>query len=162
MGNHQSIFDIMLVLGYIDKPLAFIAKKELAKYPLVSHWMRYIGSIFLDRSDARQAVRVFQEAVDRVKRGWSMVIFPEGTRSRSMTMAAFKKGSMKLPMRAGAAIVPVSINGTYKIFEGNGMRIGSAAITMVIAEPILPGNFADLESGELSEMVRKRIEQGLL
>lgn len=161
MGNHQGYFDIMLVLGYIDKPLAFIAKKELSKLPLVSSWMRYLGCIFLDRKDVRQAVEVFQKAVNQVKSGWSMVIFPEGTRSKSNTLAPFKKGSMKLPLRAGVPIVPVSIDGTYKVFEGNGKRIGPAQITLVVAEPIMPEQISQMDTGDISQLVRERIEQGL-
>src|SRR5690554_2319825 len=128
MGNHQSCFDIMLVLGYIDKPLAFIAKKELARLPLISQWMKFLGCLFLDRRDVRQAAQVFQRAVEAVRNGWSMVIFPEGTRSRSAEMREFKKGSMKLPVRANVPIVPISIDGTYKVYEGNGSMIGSADI----------------------------------
>lgn len=162
MSNHQSYFDVMLMLGYIDKPIAFIAKKELKKYPLISHWMGYVGCIFLDRKDVRQAVKVFQQAVDRVKSGWSMVIFPEGTRSGSATMGEFKRGSMKLPIRAGVPIVPVSINRTYKVYEGNGKWIGSAEITMVISPAIPTNGLSDSDSGKLADMVKESIVTGLL
>ena len=161
MGNHQSLFDIMLVLGYIDKPLAFIAKKELAKYPVFSSWMNYLGCLFLDREDIRQAVMVFQQAVEQVKSGWSMVIFPEGTRSCSVALAPLKNGSMKLPLRGQVPIVPISINGTYKAYEGNGYRIGSADISLAIAKPIFPEEFAGLGTKEIADLVRKKIEQGL-
>lgn len=161
MGNHQSYFDIMLVLGYIDKPLAFIAKKELERAPVISSWVRQMGGIFLDRKDMRQAARVFQQAVEKVQGGYSMVIFPEGTRSRSAEMAEFKKGSMKLPLRAGAPIVPVSIDGTYKIFEGNGYRIGPTDIILTIAPPIMPQDYAGKSTAAVAEMVREQVEGGL-
>lgn len=161
MGNHQSYFDIMLVLGYIDKPLAFIAKKELARAPIVAPWVRQMGGIFLDRKDVRQAARVFQQAVEKVKGGYSMVIFPEGTRSRSAEMGDYKKGSMKLPLRAEAPIVPVSIDGTYKVFEGNGYRIGSTDIILTIAPPIMPQDYAGKSTSAVAEMVREQVEGGL-
>lgn len=161
MGNHQSYFDIMLMLGYINKPLSFIAKKELARLPLISQWMRHLGCLFLDRSQVRQATAVFQQAVEKVQKGWSMVIFPEGTRSHSADMAAFKKGSMKLPMRANVPIVPVSIDGTYKVFEGNGKRIGPARINLVISPPITTDLYAEAGSGQVAELVRERVALGL-
>lgn len=161
MGNHQSYFDIMLMLGYINKPLSFIAKKELARLPLISQWMRHLGCLFLDRSQVRQATAVFQQAVEKVQKGWSMVIFPEGTRSHSADMAAFKKGSMKLPMRANVPIVPVSIDGTYKVFEGNGKRIGPAKIKLVISPPITTDFYAEAGSGQVAELVRERVALGL-
>lgn len=161
MGNHQSYFDIMLMLGYINKPLAFIAKKELARWPLISQWIRYLGCLFLNRKDVRQAALIINEAVQKVQNGSSMVIFPEGTRSRSAEMAAFKNGSMKLAVRANVPIVPVSIEGTYKAFEGNGYRIGPARITLTISPAILPGDYANLGTGQVAELVRTKIEQGL-
>lgn len=161
MGNHQSYFDIMLMLGYINKPLSFIAKKELARLPLISQWMRHLGCLFLDRSQLRQATSVFQQAVEKVQKGWSMVIFPEGTRSHSADMAVFKKGSMKLPMRANVPIVPVSIDGTYKVFEGNGKRIGPAKINLIISPPITTDFYAEAGSGQVAEMVRERVTLGL-
>lgn len=161
MGNHQSYFDIMLLLGYIDKPLAFIAKKELARFPLISQWIRYLGCLFLDRSNVRQAAVVFQNAVDKVQNGSSMVIFPEGTRSRSADINEFKKGSMKLPMRAKAPILPVSIEGTYKAFEGNGYRIGPAQIDLVILPPIMPQDYEGLGTGQVADLVREKVCLGL-
>lgn len=157
MGNHQSCFDIMLVLGYIDKPLAFIAKKELARLPLISQWMKFFGCLFLDRRDVRQAAQVFQRAVEAVRNGWSMVIFPEGTRSRSAEMREFKKGSMKLPVRANVPIVPISIDGTYKVYEGNGSMIGSADITLTISPPILPKDYAGMGTAQLAQMVQQKV-----
>jgi len=161
MGNHQSYFDIMLMLGYVEKPLSFIAKKELIKVPLISPWMTHLGCLFLDRRDVRQASQIFQLAVKKVQGGWSMVIFPEGTRSRSNELGEFKKGSMKLPIRANVPIVPVSIDGTFKIFEGNGNRIGPAKVVLNIFPPIMPQQYPDLDSGQVAEIVRDRVVHGL-
>lgn len=161
MGNHQSYFDIMLMLGYVDKPLAFIAKQELTKLPLIKQWMGHLGCLFLDRNDIRQASKVFQQAVEKLQGGSSMVIFPEGTRSRSADIAAFKKGSMKLPIRANVPIVPISIDGTYKIYEGNGSRIGPALIKLVISPPVLPDIYTREGSSGIAELVLTRVEQGL-
>ncbi|MTI95840.1 MAG: 1-acyl-sn-glycerol-3-phosphate acyltransferase [Firmicutes bacterium] len=159
MGNHQGIFDIMLVMGFIPKPLAFIAKKELTKMPLISTWMRNIGCLFLDRKDVRQAVAVINTGVQQLKDGTSMVIFPEGTRSRSSEMLPFRQGSMKLAVRAGVPIVPVSIKGTYGIYEQNRL-IAPARVILWISEPVLPAEFGS-KTGELSNLVRQRIEDGL-
>lgn len=161
MGNHQSYFDIMLILGYIDRPLAFIAKQELVRVPLFATWMRQVGCVFLDREDMRQAARVFQVAVKKIQEGCSMVIFPEGTRSRKAEMDEFKRGSMKLALRAKAPIVPISIDGTYKIFEGNGYRIGPADIKLVVSAPIFPHDYAEKGTTAVADMVQTAVDQGL-
>lgn len=162
MGNHQSAFDIMLMLGYIDKPLAFIAKKETAKYPIVSSWMRHLGCLFLDRRDVRQAVKVIAQGVDLLKNGASMVIFPEGTRSRGDDILPFKKGSLKLALRSQVPIVPVSISGTYMIFEANNNRVTPAKVRLVIHPPVPTDGSAGDDTTTVSEAVRQHIIKGIV
>ena len=162
MGNHQSAFDIMLMLGYIEKPLAFIAKQETARYPIVSSWMRHLGCLFLDRQDARQAVKVIAQGVELLKNGASMVIFPEGTRSRGDSLLPFKKGSLKLALRSQVPIVPVSISGTYMIFEANNKRVTPAKVRLVIHPPVPTDGSAGDDSASLSEEVRQHIIRGIV
>lgn len=154
MANHLSAFDVMLFLGYIDKPLAFMAKKELAKAPIVSNLMGHVGCLFLDRKDARQAVRVFNLASEQIRRGHSMVIFPEGTRSKTGVVGDFKSGSMKLAMKANVPIVPVRVEGTDRVFENNGYRIGPAQISMTVLPPLLPAEYAEMGSNQVAKQVQ--------
>lgn len=162
MGNHQSIFDIMLLLGYVDKPVAFIAKIETASYPVISTWMKYLHCLFLDRKDLRQSTRVLQQAVAQLQQGGaSLVIFPEGTRSRTGEMLEFKRGSMKLPQRANVPIVPITIDGTLWVFEGTGRTIAPSTVKLHFGSALLPEEFASRDTAEISNMVRQRVSQGL-
>jgi len=85
VGNHQSNLDIPILIGFINKPKGFIAKVELAKIPILSVWMKYMGCIFLDRKDVRQSLKAINQGAELLKKGHSLVIFPEGTRSKGGT-----------------------------------------------------------------------------
>lgn len=162
VGNHQGNFDILALKGYIDKPMGFIAKKELEKLPGVSYWMKQVHCVFMDREDPRDSVRAILEGVENLKRGISMVIYPEGTRSQGKEMLEFKKGAMKLAIKAGAPIVPVTINESYKIFEAQkGKKTKPIKVDMIFSEPIYPKNLTKEELNNLSERVKGVIEENL-
>ncbi len=162
MGNHQSIFDIMLLLGHFEKELAFIAKIETESYPIISNWMKYIDCLFIDRSDLRQSSRILGQAVSQLKDGVaSLVIFPEGTRSKTGEMLEFKKGSMKLPQRAQVPIIPVAIDGTLGAYEGNGRKMAPSDVRMHICPPIMPEEFVQQDTGAISLMVEDSVRRGL-
>lgn len=161
VSNHQGNFDIPILLGYIEKPKAFIAKIELLKLPLIRTWMIHLKCVFMDRSDIRQSLKVINQAADHLKEGYSMVIFPEGTRSKNESLGEFKPGSLKLALKAGVPIVPVAIQGSYKIMEQNGFLIKPAHVEITIFEPIPTVGLTKEQAAELPERVRKIIEQGL-
>lgn len=161
VSNHQGNFDIPILLGYIEKPKAFIAKIELLKFPLIRTWMIHLKCVFMDRSDIRQSLKVINQAADHLKEGYSMVIFPEGTRSKNESLGEFKPGSLKLALKAGVPIVPVAIQGSYKIMEQNGFLIKPAHVEITIFAPIPTAGLSKEQAAELPERVRKIIEQGL-
>lgn len=118
IGNHQSYFDVLVEIVAIQERIVFIAKKELQKWPIYSFWMREMGCLFLDRQDPRAAVTLFNEAAGfMAQEGVNVVIYPEGTRSRNREIAEYQKGSFKLPEKAGSPVVPVVIQGAYKVLE---------------------------------------------
>ena len=161
VSNHQGNFDIPLLLGHIDKPKAFIAKIELLKLPLIRTWMTHMKCVFMDRSDIRQSLKIINQAAEHLKEGYSMVIFPEGTRSKGETLGEFKPGSLKLASKAGVPIVPIAIRGSYKIMEQNGFIIKPAHVEITIFEPISTSGLTKEQSSELPERVRNIIENGL-
>lgn len=161
VSNHQGNFDIPLLLGYIEKPKGFIAKVELLKLPMIRTWMTHLKCVFMDRSDARQSLKVINQAADHLKEGYSMVIFPEGTRSKGEILGEFKPGSLKLALKAKVPIVPVTIRGSYKIMEQNGFLIKPAHVEITIHDPIPTAEITKEDAKELPERVRKIIEQGL-
>lgn len=125
MGNHQSYFDVLVEIVAIREPIIFIAKKELQEWPIYSFWMREMGCLFLDREDPRAAVKLFKEAGEiMAEQGINVLIYPEGTRSRKREIAEYQKGSFKLAEKAGRPIVPVVIEGAYKVLEAeNRIRV---------------------------------------
>lgn len=161
VSNHQGNFDIPILLGYIDKPKAFIAKVELLKLPLIRTWMTHLKCVFMDRSDIRQSLKVINQAAEHLKEGYSMVIFPEGTRSKGETLGEFKPGSLKLALKAGVPIVPITIRGSYQIMEQNGFKIRPAHVEIIIFDPIPTAKLTKEQAAELPEKVRKVIDQGL-
>lgn len=161
VSNHQGNFDIPILLGCIDKPKAFIAKAEILKIPMISKWMKQMNCLFLDRHDMRQSLRVMNEAADYLKKGYSMVIFPEGTRSKGNTMGEFKAGSLRIAIKANVPIVPVTIKGSFKLMEENGFLIKPAEVEMVISEPIETFDLTKEQINGLHEKVRTIISSKL-
>lgn len=160
VANHQGYLDIPVFLSIIDKPLGFIAKKELRGIPVLSNWMKELRCVFMDRDNVREAVKAISEGIDYLKAGHSMVIFPEGTRSKSSDVGEFKKGSMKFAVRANVPIVPVTINGTYKAFEECN-RIRKCSVNISIGKPIFIDELTKEEQNNLSTLVRDIIKQKL-
>jgi 1-acyl-sn-glycerol-3-phosphate acyltransferase len=137
MSNHQGLFDIPLLMGWIGRPVGFIGKMELRKFPFLSGWMLAIHSVFLDRSNARKAVDSINVAAETIKSGHAIAIFPEGTRSKTGEIGEFKSGSFKLAFNANAVIQPVTIYGTRNCYEAK-HRIHKAHLTMIIHDPVYP------------------------
>ncbi|HOT62073.1 MAG TPA: lysophospholipid acyltransferase family protein [Treponemataceae bacterium] len=160
IGNHQGNLDIPIMLGYIKKPKAFISKIEILKVPFLSDWMRLMRCTFLDRRDMRQSVRAMQEAVDTVRGGLSLVIFPEGTRSRGGPIGEFKAGSFKLALKAEVPIVPVTIDGSWRLFEENG-RVRSGHVRVTVHPPIPTAGLSREEAAALPERVRTVVASAL-
>lgn len=157
VSNHQGNFDIPILLGCVAKPKAFIAKAELLKIPFIAQWMQQMNCLFMDRHDMRQSLRVMNEAVELLKQGYSMVIFPEGTRSKGNPMGEFKAGGLRIAVKANVPIVPVTIKGSYKLMEQNGFIIKPGQVELVISEPIETAGLTKNEINKLHETVRSII-----
>lgn len=150
ISNHQAGMDIPLLLGFMPNKLSFIAKIELKKMPVVSIWMRYLNCFFIDRSSARKALASFQECSSLIKEGQSVVIFPEGTRSKELM--PFKKGSFKLPIMAGVPVLPVTIIGTEKAFQK-----GRKSVRLIIDKPVQTATVTKDKQDEMVDLVHQTI-----
>ncbi|WP_091499168.1 lysophospholipid acyltransferase family protein [Amphibacillus marinus] len=157
VANHQGIFDILVLLAYLDKPIAFIAKREIKRIPIISKWMEQIKCVFIDRSNRRAAIKVIDDGVESIKAGQSMVIFPEGTRSKGTNVQPFKSGSLRLGTRAEVPIVPITINGTYKMLEEDGGRIKAADIELIVGDPIYPEQYQGIKHNQLASDIQEII-----
>jgi len=136
MANHQSDFDILLALAYIPGQFRWIAKKELFVYPLFGKAMRKADYIPIDRQNRERALKSLDEAALQVKRGKSLMTFPEGTRSRDGKIRPFKKGLFYLALRSGVPIIPYTIVGSREIMPRRSLKISPRRVLIVIDEPI--------------------------
>ena len=158
--NHQSDYDVpvtMVNLG--DTVPAMVAKIETRKIPMVRTWMEMLDCIFIDRQDPRQAITAMKEAGKVLEAGRNIVVFPEGTRSRGDHMNEFKTGVFKIPFNAGAPIVPVVIDGSYKIMEANHNLMTPGVVNLTILPLIETADLDRTEKKELPEKIAKMIAE---
>jgi len=161
VGNHQSNFDIPAILSNMNRITGAVAKKEMDNIPIMTYWMRQIHCVFMDRENPREALKAIAEGVENLKNGYSMLIFPEGTRSKSNNMGEFKKGSMRLAIKAGVPIVPVTLFDTYKVMEGNNGKIKNANAKLIIGKPIYLDDMSKEEKANVSDVVQNIIQNNL-
>lgn len=161
ISNHQSAFDIPLILAYIKTQIGFIAKIETNKIPLVNLWMKKMNCIFMDRKNIRQSALAISQGIKYLKEGQSIIIFPEGTRSKGDTISDFKAGSFKLAIKSGVPIVPITIKGSYKIYEENKNRIKPANVDIIISKPVYLDNLSKEELATLPDKIKSIIELNL-
>lgn len=161
VANHQSNFDIPILIGHVPRDKGFIAKLELLKVPTFSRWMKYLGCIFIDRKDPRQSLTAINDAALQLKEGRSLVIFPEGTRSADGTVGPFKAGGLRLAIKAGVPIVPVTISGSKNIMPKGTSLIKSAIVKVIVSPPLMPEEYKGLDSNQISEKVRNIIISNL-
>ncbi len=133
--NHASAFDIPAIVLTNKKSPIFMAKKELGKIPLLKAWMDVVDCVFVDRANKQSAHSSLQNAIDAVKDGRSLVIFPEGTRSKTGELGEFRGGAMKVAMETGAKVVPVLLEGTRARLEETG-NITSGTVYITYLDPI--------------------------
>jgi 1-acyl-sn-glycerol-3-phosphate acyltransferase len=161
MANHLSSVDIWAVFLAVPVPLRFIAKKQLGQIPLFGWAMRAGRFIFIDRQNAAAARRSIDEASRRISKGCSVVIFPEGTRSRDGRLGAFKKGGFHLAINSGAQIVPVAIRGSREVMPSGQLLINPGTVELEIGEPIPTAGLGTADREALLEKVRVRIAEML-
>ncbi|WP_084509180.1 lysophospholipid acyltransferase family protein [Paenibacillus assamensis] len=158
VSNHQGNFDVPILLGYLGNPKSMFAKQEIGKLPLIRDWMKLFRCIFVDRNNMRQAMNSLKEATELVANGHSVVVFPEGTRSKSDQIGEFKNGAFRIATKTGAPIVPIRISGSYKLMEANGFWISPAEVELTILPPVQVEGLSKEEMAELPERVRSLIE----
>lgn len=137
VANHSSFCDIPVLFTNTVHGCGFVAKDDLKKVPLLSQYMGFLNSEFLDRDDVRQGMEVIKSAAKTVKEGHSMAIFPEGTRSQNEEPGEFKEGSLRIAVNAKAPIVPVAIKGTADMMENHHKFVlRPATVHITFGEPI--------------------------
>lgn len=161
MSNHQSNFDIPVLLGHLPVQFRWLAKAELFRIPVFGRAMRGAGYISIDRSDRAAAFESLEQAAEKIRQGVSILIFPEGTRSVDGSLKSFKKGGFVLAIGAGVPIVPVTVRGTFDIMPKHALRIRPRQVTVAIGEPIATEGIAFDSKETLMDGVRNAMLLGL-
>ena len=162
MSNHQSNFDIPVLLGYLPVPFRWLAKAELFKIPIFGRAMRGAGYIPIDRSDRPAAIASLRQAAQAVRGGVSVVIFPEGTRSLDGALKSFKKGGFVMAIEAGVPIVPVALRGTFDIMPKRRLLIRPRDVTLLIGAPIATTGYSLHTKEVLMDAVRNALQRQLV
>lgn len=160
VANHQSILDIPLVLGYLG-PVAFIAKKELRRFPMVNLFIEHLGSEFIDRGNVKQTATALRRVSEKLSQGYHFLIFPEGTRSPDGTLLPFKPRSLELAFRNKIPVLPVAIWGNHLITPKRSLAVRGRSTGIFIGELVFPEEFESEEQlrKHLEEMIKRYIEE---
>lgn len=155
--NHAGAFDIPAIILNAPAPPMFMAKKELGKLPVLSSWMEVLDCVFVDRSNKNSAHSSLQDAIEKVRMGRSLVVFPEGTRSKTGELGEFRGGAMKIAMETGATIVPVLIEGSRERLEATG-NVTAGTVYVTFLDPIETESLTKEEFFEMPPKLRALIQ----
>lgn len=169
IGNHRSFFDILLTYVHCPDLTGYVAKKEMAPIPLLSIWMRYLHCLFLDRKDIKEGMKTILTAIEKVKNGISICIFPEGTRNKEddeLELLPFHEGSFKIATKSGCPIIPMAISNSAEIFENHFPKIKPCKVVVEYGKPIYPEQLSKEDKkrlgaytqGIILEMLKKNQE----
>ena len=161
IGNHRSYFDILLTYSRCKRLTGYVAKKEMEKIPLLSTWMRFVYCLFLDRDNPKEGLKTILKAIDYIKKGISICIFPEGTRNtgEELSMLPFKEGAFKIATKTGCPIIPISMNNTSDIFENHMPRIKKVHVVLEYGTPIYPNELAPEDKKHIGAYCQNIIQE---
>lgn len=156
-ANHNSVFDILVLLAYLPIQFRWLAKEELFKLPIFGWSMTLAGYIPINRSNAREGVRSLERAAQKLREGASVIIFPEGTRSRDGRIQDFKRGGFTLAVKSGLPILPVAISGTHEVLPAKTLRLRPGPVKLVFGPPFPTAGLDRGAQNGLMEQVREAI-----
>lgn len=160
MSNHMSTFDIFALFVATEHRLRMVAKRVLFFIPIFGWSLWMCGFIPIDRSDRERAIESLEKAARRIRAGISVLVFPEGTRSRTGRLRRFKKGGFMLALNAGVPVVPVVVLGTQEIMEKGSIAVRKGTITVRFGEPIPT---AEMEMGrEDRDRLMRRVRESMV
>ena len=162
IGNHRSIFDVIATYTQMERPCGYVSKDNLKKIPLFATWMRLIGCLFFDRSNLKDGMKMLLDAIEKIKRGESVFIFPEGTRNKGETdlpLLPFHEGSFRIATKSGCPIVPVAITNMVSLFEKQFPKLRPVPVVIEFGRPIDPASFTKAEQKHLGAHVSQVITE---
>lgn len=161
VSNHQGAFDIFLVYGYVGHNFKWLMKSAIKKMPLVGLASAKAGHVFVDQSSRKGIIETMRQAKDTLKDGISTVVFPEGHRTRDGQMMEFKKGAFQTALSLKLPIVPMTIDGAYKILPHGTLKMNPGKITLTFHDPIPTEGLTANDLPELVDRVKNIIQSGL-
>ncbi len=162
ISNHEGNFDIPTLLAHIPKPFGFISKVEVKKIPLVSKWMEEMNCVFLDRTNRKSAYQSIIDTSTQLQNGHSILVFPEGTRSKGEELGEFKAGFVRIAKDAKVSIVPIAISGTSDIMEKNNNKIRPAKVQISVLKTYSMESIQNNEAKKIMEELHTQINNRLL
>jgi 1-acyl-sn-glycerol-3-phosphate acyltransferase len=160
MSNHQSLFDAPAIVATLPVSFRFVAKRELVWIPVFG-WALVLGRhVIIDRGRRERCVRSLGQAAEQVRCGTNVIIFPEGTRSETDSLGAFKSGGFHLALQAGVPVLPISVSGSRRITPKKSLRIESGRIRVHYGRPIPTAGLSRDDREALKEKVREVILAG--
>ncbi len=160
VGNHQGLFDMVLALTELGGVKPFLAKAETRKIPILGSWMKSFDCVFIDRGNVRSSLDSIKRCEELLKSGTSIIIFPEGTRSRGHDMGEFKAGAFRCALKAEVPIVPFVIDGSYRAWEEK-RRITPASASIDILPPIETAGMEKERTKHIAEDIEAMIKKAL-
>lgn len=153
VANHEGNFDIPVLIATVPKPFGFLSKVEVKKIPFIADWMDELNCVFIDRSNRRSALNSISDSVESLKAGHSLLLFPEGARSKGNEMKEFKTGFVRIAAKAQVPIIPIAIVGTSRLMEQNDNKITPAEVFV----KILPAVYQ--QQDESTDTFKERVER---
>lgn len=161
VSNHRSAFDILLTYSQCPDLTGYVSKDQMLKYPLLRDWMKRLYCLFLNRDDLRAGMQVILTGIEYIKKGISICIFPEGTRSKDGTMLPFKEGSLKMASKTGCPIIPIAITNSSAMWEDQFPKIRPCKVIVEYGAPIDPKALSKEEQKFLGAYTQRTIQSML-
>jgi 1-acyl-sn-glycerol-3-phosphate acyltransferase len=152
LANHLSTLDIWALVPVLPVTTRFVSKRTIFWIPVLGQAMAIAGFIAIDRQDRASAIRSLSRATETIRSGASVILFPEGTRSRDGRLARFKRGSFHLALEAGVPVVPVAISGTYRVVRPRSIIVHPGPVHVTFAPPIDVAAFAGNPDGLMAKV----------
>jgi 1-acyl-sn-glycerol-3-phosphate acyltransferase len=159
--NHQGYADVLALISVLPVRFRWVIKKELLKVPLFGRALGGTGAISLDRTNRAQSVQRLKDGAEKLKGGWSVLIYPEGTRTPDGQLQPFKKGAFMMAVQTGLPILPVTSNGAHKVLPKKTIVFRSGHITVTIGDPINTEGMTESDVPELMEKTRQAVAKNL-
>jgi 1-acyl-sn-glycerol-3-phosphate acyltransferase len=162
VGNHQGYGDILLCLYAFDRfQVGFLAKSTLEKVPWYGKWIKDIRSIYIERDDSRASLKAINEGIELLEQGFSLVVFPEGTRSKGPDIQEFRRGPLRLATKPGIPIIPFSIQGSYRFFEEKDHVQKGVTMKMMIHPMVETKGLTKAEIRALDDQIEATVRSGM-